>query len=817
MTHVIRSRLNARWLAGITPISPATVRSRVQRYWDELRISVRTLLRAKAFAFAVISALAIGIALETVVISVVNAYLVRSLPYPAADRLYRVSYAAPGQSPPSDLENLDWSSLADIVEHSISWDLDAFYLLGGDYPERALGAWVTPGFMRGLGLQPAIGRAFTAEEFTPGGPQVALISNDLWMTRFGGDTAALGRRFQANTSDRPHEPEMFTIVGVLPSNFWHLNTYTQILTPLRASSYPYLVRLRANAPSAVAERRITDLIRDADVDLPAGWSVRLQSLQAEYASRVKPLLQAIGASVTLVMLIACSNAALLMLLRGMRRRKEVSLRLALGASTTRVARILLSESIILVGTATVIGGSLAWIAIRWLAPMIEHQLGRRVPGGPSAISIDGGVLAMITALAVSMVVLLSLAPFFATARQALFSMLRQGRPIGGEGSRGRGMRFTLIALEVAGSFALLVGCGLMTRTVAHMLDVDLGLDPRNVVTAQMAIREQSYPDVSSRLAFYERLVHDLTGGALTTPSPLASFEPRFRVEAEGIDARVSLRAVTADYFTTLGAPIVAGRAFTAADRGSSEPVAIVSESVGRLLWPAGLPLGKRIRMETSPDDTARITRTVVGIARDVRQSPTDQALADVYVPFLQVPPRYAVVVRRTNEPLSAWSAGLRRAVEAIDPTVTVSLPERLGDVVEDQLGRPRFLASLFAAFGIFATVLGVMGLYTVIAYAVKQREQEIALRMALGASSTSILGLFAREGTHMLFVGLLIGVVGVLGVGRLLEAQLFGVGRLDATTIVVTAFGLAAACVAACTLPARKAGRIDPIVALRAE
>jgi len=789
----------------------------VERYWDELRISVRTLRKSRLFAFAVISALSIGVALETVVISVVNAYLVRSLPYPAADRLYRVSYGSPGQSPPSGLESLDWQSLSDVVEHPISWDLDAFYVLGGDYPERALGEWVTLGFMRGLGIQPAIGRSFTPDEFNPGGPQVALISHDLWISRFGGDTTALGRQFQAYTSDRPRDPERFTIVGVLPPNFWHLNAFTQILTPLRAPSYPYLVRLRANAPVVVAERRITDLVRDAHAALPAGWSVRLQSVQTEYASRVKPLLQAVGVSVTLVMLIACSNAALLVLLRGMRRQKEVGLRLALGATTTRIARILLTESIILVGTATVIGGWLAWMALRWLAPVIEHQLGRTVPGGSSAISIDVGVLAMVTALALSMVMFLSLAPFFATARQALFSTMRQGRPIGAEGSRGRGMRFTLIALEVAGSFALLVGCGLMTRTVARMLDVDLGFDPRNVVTAQIAIREQSYPDVASRLAFYERVLHASPGASLATPSPLASFDTRSPVEVEGIRTRVALRLVTASYFTTLGTPIIAGRAFTADDRGSSEPVAIISESVGRLLWPGSVPIGKRIRMETSPTDTVAITRTVVGIVRDVRQSPTDDAMADVYVPFLQVPPRFAVVVRRTSEPLAAWTASVRRDVNAIDAGVTVSLSERLGDVVKEQLGRPRFLASLFAGFGIFATALGVMGLYTVIAYAVKQREQEIALRIALGARSPSILGLFARDGVRMLFAGLVIGAFGARSVGRLLEAQLFGVERLDVTTIVVAAFGLAVACLAACTLPARKASRIDPIVALKAE
>ncbi|MGH7712827.1 MAG: ABC transporter permease, partial [Gemmatimonadaceae bacterium] len=235
----------------------------------DFRLALRTLLKARGFAAAVITILALAIALETTVIAVVNAYLVRALPYPQSDRLYQVSYAGQNDPVVERLHALNWESLSDVVEHRIAWDLDVFYLIGGDHPEAARGAWVTPGFMQGLGIRPEIGRAFAPSEFAAGTAQVALISHQLWQGRFAGDTAVLGRTFDAYVSDRPNDPEVFTIVGVLPANFWHLNPYTDVLTPLRAASYPYLVRLRAGVPPALAARRITQLALDAGVRLPA--------------------------------------------------------------------------------------------------------------------------------------------------------------------------------------------------------------------------------------------------------------------------------------------------------------------------------------------------------------------------------------------------------------------------------------------------------------------------------------------------------------------------------------------------------------------
>lgn len=801
----------------------------MRRLWDDLRIALRSLSKARGFSVAVISTLALGIALETSVIAVVNAYLIRSLPYPASSRLYQVSYAREGEDTPAGLADLNWQSASDVIEHPIAWDLDVFYLIGGDHPERAPGAWVTSGFMHGLGIQPKFGRAFTADEFIPGGPQVALISDALWRGRFGADSAILGQRFDAYVSDRPNDPAVFTVVGVLPENFWHVNTYTEVLTPLRAATYPYFVRLRAGVPPALAESRLTQLVREGGAQLPANRRIELQSVHERYASRVRPLLVAIATSVSLVLLIACANVAFLVLIRGMRRQKEVALRIALGAGRLQVGRMLVTESLILAGVAALAGTALAWLVTRQLADVIGQQLGRPAPGGPAALSVDLSVIVIISALTLLIAVLLTLAPLLLTSRQALFSMMRRGKQSGAEGSRARRTRFALIALEVAGSLALLSSCGLMVRTVLRMLDIELGMQPAGVVTATLAIRDSRYPDAASRLALYERLLGTLSrtpgvgAAALSFPPPLAEYNPQ-RIRTDAISGAATSLAgvvsVTPDYFTALSIGLVQGRLFTPLDRAASEPVAVVSETAARRLWPNASAIGRSVTVlegQAMSEDSGTVGRAVVGVVSDVRHSPTDEQVADVYVPLLQTPGRFSRIVLRTTGVRVQWLTELRRVLKEIDPEITVGDVQPLQAAVDEQLARPRFLATLFASFGLFATILALMGVYGVIAYAVRQREHEVAVRMAVGADAKSIMRLFMTDGALVLVAGVGLGALAALGMGRLLGSQLFGVQSLDPASLVAAALALSAACLAAIWWPARRATGTDPVIALREE
>jgi putative ABC transport system permease protein len=798
----------------------------MSRILADFRLSLRTLARARGFSLAVVTTLALAIALQTAVIAFVNAYLVRGLPYPESERLYNVAYAAPNGPMVEGLENVNWSALDDVVQHRIAWDLDVFYLVGSGYTEAARGAWVTPGFMHGLGISPLLGRGFTPEEYQPGGPQVALISHTLWQTRFRSDSVILGRTFEAFVSDRPDDPELFTVVGVLPAQFWHMNPYTDVLTPLRGASYPYFVRLHAGVPPVVAAHRITQVARDGGATLAEGREVELQSVHARYTSSVKPMLLAVAAAVTLVLLIACANVAFLVLVRGLRRQKEMAVRLALGGGQVRVARLLVAEALILAGTAAALGVALAWFLTGETASAISQQLGRPAPGGAAAVSIDASVAFAVVGVTMLIAVALTLIPFYGTTRRALYGVLRRGKQGGVEGASGRRMRFSLIVVEVAGSIALLVGCGLMVRTVTRMLDVDMGLRPAGILTTGLAIRERSYPDAASRETFVTRLLGELerTPGvqsvALSTPPPLAEHAPRsVRSDGAAESHPAGLQTVSPGYFATLDIPIVQGRAFTPQDRVASEPVAIVSRSAAARLWPGASPIGRRISVSQSQGmwDDSLVTRTVVGVVGDVRHAPTDDATADVYIPLLQVPGRFTSVVLRAGGSPAAWLPQLREVVARLDPQAALNPVLSLDATLDQQISRPRFLASLFAGFGVFATILALVGLYGVIAYTAKQREHEVAVRMAVGAAPSSIQRLFLKEGMLLLPAGLALGTLGALGMGRLLQAQLYGVAPLDALTTFSAALILALASLLAVWWPARRATRTDPVIALREE
>jgi len=780
-----------------------------------MRIAARTLLKARGFTAVVILTLTIGIALATSIIAIVNSYVLRSLPYPAANRLYNIRYAEAGQSQPRGLANLDWQSLSDVIEHPLSWDLDVFYLSGGDHPESAPGAWVTPGFMQGTGVETEIGRVFNEGEFRTGSPQVALISHPLWRDRFGSDPAILGKQFQAYVSDRPDEAETFTIIGVLPAKFWHVNPYTQVFAPLRAPNYPYMVRLRAGVPTSEAERRIGSLVRDGIPGVPAAWQPRLVSVHEDYVRNVRPILSVVTAAGGIVLLIACANVAFLILIRANRQQKDIAIRFALGAGQGRVARMLITESLLLCVTSLVLGTALAAMILNGLAPVIQQQLGRPVPGGVAALSVDPGVVAMAGVLMAFIACALTLAPLLASRRQSLVTSMRRGKQSGAEGVGGRRARSALIVLEVAGSLALLVGCGLMIRTLVHELDSDLGLNPDQVIAGAIALRERSYPDEASRLSFYDRLLDALnrTPGiesAAMANWPILSVQPPRRLEG----ANSSIIGVSPAYFKTLAVELKEGRVIEQSDRVGSELVAVVSETLARRLWPAGA-VGQSVRLLT--DDESAVQRRVVGVVEDVRQSPTDADLADLYVPLLQAPGRFSSVYVRTTISAAAWLPMMRSVLKIIDPEVTVSGVRDVNVIVGEHFARPRFLASMLLAFAAFALMLALIGIYGVIAYSVKQREHEIAVRMAVGASSAAVTRLFMREGTIVILAGVAVGAFGASLIGRMLETQLFGVRALDPATTIAMALFIAIVGCLAMWWPARRAAATDPIIALREE
>jgi putative ABC transport system permease protein len=804
----------------------------VSAFLSDLRRAFQALLRARGFTTVAVLTLGLGLALCVSVLTLVNAYLVQGLPYPESHRLFNVQYAPPGTTfpPPGivfprDFEKLDWRSLDDIVEFPIAWDLDAFNLRGDPHPRAASGAWVTPGYVEGFGVSPARGRNFEAADFEPGRPNVALISHRMWQTHFAGDANILGRRFEAYMNDRSAEAEMFTVIGVLPERFWHMNPFTEVLTPLRAPSYPYMVRLRPGVPSDLATQRINALVRAGNPGLPPDWRAALLSTHAAYVEQVRPLLLSMAAATGLVLLIACANVAVLLLVRASERRREIAVRKALGASAAQITRSLVAEALVLGALATTFGLTVARVTLKSLAPVIESQMGRAVPGGTNALAPDWMVMLGGLAAGLFVTCVCSIAPSWALRLTPLALALHSQRGTSAGPAQQRA-RSVLIATEVAACLTLLIGAALMVQSGLRILSVDMGLDDRDVLVGSVTLRERAYPDPSSRNTFFDRVSERMSeapgvkGVAFTNWWPLQQ-PPLRNVGSDDPDRALKSRAgvvrVSVDYFKTLGIAILDGRTFTSDDRPGTPMRALVSESLARRLWPDRRGVGERLLVFPS-DGSAEappVAYEVVGIAGDTRQSHTDTELGDVYVAFSQEPSLSTFAYVRARGASGETERRFREAIASVDAQVPLGAARPLSDILDLQRVRARFLASLLMVFALLSGSFALLGLYGVIAYAVQQREKEIALRIAIGADQAAITRLFLGQGARVLAIGLGTGVGGAIGLGRLLQSQLFGVNAADPYLISGATAAFAVCGLVAMAWPARRAALTDPATALR--
>jgi putative ABC transport system permease protein len=789
---------------------------------SDVRTAIRALTAARGFTAIAVFSLGIGTALAVTILSVVNAYILRGMPYPAANRLVRIDYASANQPPPRGMEQLEWTSLDDVIEFPIAWDLDVFYLLGREYPESTPGAWVTPGYMGGFGIRVAKGRTFTVADFQAGSPAVAIISHRVWQTRFGGDAQIVGRMFQSYVSDRPEEPESFTIVGVLPPDWWHFNAYSEVLAPLKAPTYPYMARLRPGVTAIVAAERIDALVRAGIPSVTSSFKVAVTSAHDSYIGPIRPVLWSIATAAGLVLLIAAANVAVLMLVRARRRDKELAIRLALGASHRRVARLLVLEGLLLGVASTAIGVALSAAATASLAPLVEGFLDRRIPGGLRGLHIDATVLAGACFCGAMVTLVFTLIPFATLSRTSVLSGLSSSARGSTIAKSGRS-RAILIGVEVAASLALLTGAALMAESAMRMLRVDFGVRADDVVTASLALRQRSFPDDASRVAYFDQLMTQLAGVAggeavaLGDWWPLQGSRPR-RVHTGGADPVVGSAnpfGVTAGYFETLGMSVRDGRTFTAQDRLGSEPVAIISQSLAHRLWPASRAIGEPLTVEMEAAGPL-LTLRVVGVVNDVRQSHNDTDLFDLYVPLVQRPGRFAFLyVRGPSSP--TWESDIQAAVARINPEVAVGAPRRLSLGLEQERARPRFLAFLLTTFAIVACVLVLIGMHGVIAYTVRQRQREVAVRIAVGASAGIVTRMFLRQGVTLLTAGLAAGVLAAIALGRVLQSQLYGVRASEPRVLALAVLALGACALTAILWPAWRAASIDPVAILKEE
>ena len=815
-------------------IKEDTRRIYVSPFWEQLvqdvRYAFRSFVRTPGFTLVSICALALGIGSTTAVFTIVDRILFRSLPYPHEDRLVSVGVTAPLDTNEFLLaaDYRDWQA-ADTPFESLG-----SFVIGGpaggagcdlteNTPERLSCAVVDWTFLPTLGVEPLLGRNFTRDEDRPNVPRVAILSYALWQSRFGANPNIIGRSISVDTKP-------VTVAGVLPATF-EMPTLgpddilfpqaldpASLVHPQTGVSLRVFGRLKPGISIPQAAAAMEPLFRQSLQWVPAGFrsevKFRIRSLRDRQTQDAQTASWVLFGAVLTVLLIACANVTNLLIARGAARAKEFAMRAALGAGRSRLVRQMLTESLLLSIAGAVGGAILAW----WLLYVFTAAAPAGIPRLSQA-TLDGRVLLFTVFLSLASGLIFGLAPAFYVPTGVARST--------GIGAAGTKLRHALVSIQIAASLVLLSAAGLLIQTLWNFQNVPLGMQTENLVIASMVLG-QRYTPTPARLSFFRELeahlpqIHGMTGYAIADTVPLLPGGNAFRLFAgievqgrprisEGTGGNVSVRSVTEQYFSTLGIPVLRGRSFEPSDRTTKPNVVIVSESLASRLFRDEDPLGKQMRWNS--DDP---WRTIVGVVRTVKNNPVLSASDDpeFYVPHPQGASRRVALVIRTQLPPSTMANSIRSAVAAVDPALPVTV-ETMNAYVRRLSDRPRFTAMLLAFFSSAAVLLAGVGLFGVIAFLVARRTQEIGVRMALGATSRSIVMLVLSHTMRWTLFGIVLGLGGAFFVSRAFRNLLFQVSEHDVTTFAVTVVGLGAMAVIAAWIPSRRASRIDPMAALR--
>ena len=805
----------------------------------DFRFALRAMRRRPLFSCAVVATLALGIGANTAIFTLVRSVLLRPLPFREPERLVALYVREPG----SDSQPFSIADFFDVrasrsFERMAAWGGWSANLTGVDEPVTLQAQWSSAGYFDLLGIRAALGRTPRPEEERPGGPKVVILSDALWRTRFGADRGILGRSLVLNG-------EPYEVVGVLPREVPLLANSAELVAPLvletdrrrpnrKAGFLRILGRLAPgiSPDSAAAEldgamARLRAAYPDTNAAKQGVRSVALTDLVVGNSRRMLFVLQA---AVGLVLLIACTNLANLLLARSVGRRAELSLRSALGARRRDLVRQLLCESLVLSAAGGLAGLALASGGVRLLLVLGPARLPRA-----AEVGVDPAVIAFDLVLAAAAGLAIGLAPALHASSRGVAAGLR-GAGRGTTSGRGSARaRAALVAAEVGFSLVLLVGAGLLLRTLEELRAVRPGFEPSRLLSVQLSLPKSRYATPEAIARYAERSVDRLSGlpgvesAAAASLNPLTQWRANVSFLVEGASETdvataplANYRAVGAGYFRTIGAPVLAGREVEERDTASSIPVVLVSRTLARRHFPDGSALGRRIRID---DTESWRTVEIVGVVGDVKYAGMDaEASADVYVPYAQTPPDVSVwlanifclAVRTSGDPGSLVAA-VRRELRALDPDVAASRIAPMEETIAGSLGERRFQALLLQVFGAAALALALAGIYAVTAFSVGERTTEIGVRLSLGAGRASILALVARQGLAPVAAGLLGGIAAALALSRLLAGLLFGVAPRDPRVLAAAAAALALAGCAAVVLPALRATRIDPVRALRAE
>jgi putative ABC transport system permease protein len=817
----------------------------VASLFQDVRYAFRMLRRQPSFSIFLIATLAIGIGANAAVFSVVNGVLLKPLPFADSEQLVAVwgrfdpesGFNFP-QFPLSNPEFVDYKTQTRALQDVAAWRNISVTVGGpGAEPERVPAALVSGNLFSLLRVTPRLGRTFTPEEDSPTGPNVAIVSDGYWRSRFGADPSLVGRKVLMNGVAT-------TVVGVMPAGFTYPGTTTTLWVPLgidpanpgnrKGHGIRAIGRLAPGTSVDAARAELQTIMAAWKAQYPdvhTGHYLFIRPLIDDVAGEVRPALIVLLAATGFVLLIVCANVASLMMARGEARAREMAIRGALGARRGRLVRLMLVESSVI----ALIGGSLALLlanaAVRFLLAIDPTTIPRS-----SEVTIDGRMLAFVALVSLSSAVLFGIVPAFRGAAPKLEGTLRETGRSTTAGTGRQLFRRTLVALEVALGVILVLGAGLMVRSFDRLLAVDPGFRPDRVLMANVSLPQGSYKEDSSVEAFYAQLMSRLRGTPGVRAASAASGVPLFsnagvwdfeierrpRPGAGQLAWNAGVTVARSGYFETLGIPLARGRFFTEQDDGRAMPVTVINETMARRFFAGEDPIGRRIRVAgmTTPESWM----TIVGIARDIRDEGLDAAPRPVYyLPHAQTSASIAgayrsmAVLVRTDASAANAGAMVRNAVRAIDPALAVFDVQTVDSIVDQSVARPRFTTFLLALFAAIGIVLGATGIYGVLAYTVSRRTQEIGIRRALGAPTSDLLRDVISGGMRPVAVGLVLGLIGSFWTGRLLTTQLFGVSPTDATTYAIAVVGVLAVSLLACVLPARRALKVSPVVALRAE
>jgi putative ABC transport system permease protein len=799
---------------------------------QDLRFGLRMLRKNPGFSFVAILALALGIGANAAIFSVVNAILLRPLAFKDPDQLVTVTHLYPKlnlSAPVSAPGFRNYQERGNVFANAAISTVVSLNLTDQGEPERIQARRVTASFFPTLGVEATLGRMFLAEEDQPGKNFVVVLSYGLWQRRFGGEANILGQSLALNGQN-------CVVIGVAPENF---RLYPDddlwipvALTPEQmAQNREYLAmiaRLKPGVSFAQAQAAINNVVQQMiretrNPPSDGGWGVVVKPLQEDMVKEIRPALLVLLGAVGLVLLIACANVASLLLARTAARRREVAIRTALGARPWRLIRQLLTESVLL----ALAGGGLGLLLATWGVKLLVRLNANMIPRAQE-VGVDTGVLAFALVLSVLTGLLFGLAPALQSSKASLTETLKEGgrSSYGAESARFRSL---LVVTEIALALILAVGAGLLIKSFTRLLDVDPGFRSQNLLTMHIALPRSKYRDDHQSGAFYQQALEKVKAlpgvqaAATVSSLPLSGsfwsgfFDIEGRAAPPGEQApHADKRAVSHEYLQMMGIPLRRGRYFSEHDAPETPKAVIVDDVLARHYWPNEDPIGKRISFDSDRNGQP-VWREIVGVAGAIKHKALDaDSRGALYFPQLQVgggAERY-LVARTASAPL-ALVAAVRAAIQAVDKDQPIYLVKTMDEWVAESVAQKRFSTLLLGLFAAVAMILAAVGLYSVMSYAVSQRTHEIGVRLALGAQRRDVIKLVVRQGLALTLIGVALGVAAALALTRVLQNLLYGVSATDLATFAAVVLLLAFVALLACWIPARRATKVDPLVALR--